>query len=132
VYRSGVKCSWVKCSEGLSNRVSNIVSRYIAHMKFAAYVVLSFIPFFHVLLVPFFVSLYIWLYVLYASVYFCKLCISIVMFMYSYCYVCSVVYSVFTVLFYVLFVCKYVLYYCHRVSTQLQLTNKSNICGYSL
>jgi hypothetical protein len=28
-------------------------------------------------------------------------------------------------LFFVLFVCKYVLYYCHRVSTQLQLTNIS-------
>jgi len=27
------------------------------------------------------------------------------------------------VLFYVLFVCKCVLYYCHRVLTQLQLTN---------
>ena len=29
------------------------------------------------------------------------------------------------VLFYVLFVCKCVLYYCHRVLTQLQLTNIS-------
>ena len=72
---SGVKYSWAKCSEGLSNRVSNIISiyiyiyiyTYIGHMKFAAYIDFSFIPFFHILLVPF-LSLYIWLYVLFASV----------------------------------------------------------------
>ena len=39
----------------------------------------------------------------------------------SLCMLCSV-YSVFIVLFYALFVCKCVLYYCHQVSTQFQLT----------
>jgi hypothetical protein len=29
-------------------------------------------------------------------------------------------------LFYVLFVCVYILYYCHRVPTQLQLNNNNN------
>jgi len=32
-------------------------------------------------------------------------------------------------LFYVLFVCKCVFYYCHRVTTQMQLTNISYISG---
>ena len=57
----------MKCSEGLSNRVSNIISIYIDHMKFAAYMDFSFIPFVRIFLVPF-LSLYIWLYVFYASV----------------------------------------------------------------
>jgi hypothetical protein len=56
--------------------------------------------------------------------------------MYFYCYVyvhvflllCLFrsVYSAFIVLFYVLFMCKCVLYYCHRASVQLQLTNIPN------
>ena len=41
----------MKFSEGLSNRVPNIMRRYTEHMKFVVY--MFFITFFHILLVPF-------------------------------------------------------------------------------
>jgi len=44
------------------------------------------------------------------------------MFMYSYCYVCFILGIL---LFCILFVYKSILYYCHWVSIQLQLTNIS-------
>ena len=71
------------------------------------------------------ISLYTRLHVLYASVEFCKLCniflyLSILIFIYVPFWILC-----FIVLFYVLFVCKRVLYCCHRVSTQLHLTNVS-------
>ena len=48
----------MKCGEVLNNRVSNIIRRYTDHTKLAVYMTLWFITFFHILLVPFFIIVY--------------------------------------------------------------------------
>jgi hypothetical protein len=112
----------MKWSEGLNNSVSAIIRRYIDHMSFAADTAFSFITFFHI---PLFSIFYHCIYgcmlfmLLFNFVNYINLllCLRILFVVYVlFCVLC------FIVLFCVLFVCKGVLYYCHRVSTQLQLT----------
>jgi hypothetical protein len=92
----------VKCSEGLSNRVSKIIRRHIDRMKFVVYMAVWFITLFQILQNC-------------VNYVFLLLCLCILIVMYVICCLFSLV-----VLFCVLFVCKCVLDYCHRVPTQLQ------------
>ena len=115
----------MKCSEGVSDRVSNIIRRYTDHIKFAAYMVLFI---YHILSYSFgsifyrciYGCMFCMLLFNFVNYVFLSLCLCILIVMYVLIWVFC-----FIVLFCVLFVCKCVLYCCHRVQTQLQLTNIS-------
>ena len=112
-----MSASVVKWNEDLSNRVSIIIRRSIDQVKFGTYMAVSFIPIFS----------YSFGSILYHCIYGCVFCMLLFNFLnYVFlllCIFCSV--HCFILLFFVLFVCKCLLYCCHRVATQLQLTNIS-------
>jgi hypothetical protein len=77
---SVVKCSWVKrevlqCSDGLSNKVSNIIRR---QYEVAAYIYFAIITFFHILQALFFINVYTIVFLFNAVIYvFLLLCLYI-------------------------------------------------------
>jgi len=90
----------------------------------------SFITFFRILLVPLFLIVYMvvcfecFLFNFVNYIYFLLcLCILIVRLIYSDFYVCSVLCILFHYVVVRIVLSKCVLYYCHRVSAQLHLTN---------
>jgi hypothetical protein len=107
----------VICSEVVT--VSIIIRRYTDHTKFASHMTVHHISF--IFLVLFCIIVYMVV---------CFVCFYFVNYVFLLLYLCIliVMYVPFWVfcffaLFCALFVCKCVLYYCHRMSTQLQLTN---------
>ena len=129
---SVVKCSRMKCSEDLSNRVSNIIRKstdFLPNFKFVSNVFYIFI-YSHCYVYPF-------LYICFHRVNwhssasltkFLPCFFSVVKQMPAYNtqrWGMARTLHKLIVLFYLLFVCKCVLNYCHRMSNQFQLKNIS-------
>jgi len=113
--------SVVKWNEGLRDMVSVIIRSYTEHIKFYWFLRITLVLLCFIVNMVCFVCFCLILYIMYSHCYvyvfllFC-LCILIIMCV-PFWVLC------FIVLFCVLFVCKCVMYYCHRMSTQLQLSN---------
>jgi hypothetical protein len=118
-----VSTSVVKWSEGLSNQASVVIGRNVDDMQFADYMAVFV---YHILSYSFGSILYHFIY----GCMFCMLLLNVLSYVFLLC-LCIIIFMYvpfwvycFAVLF-CLFVSKCVLYYCHRVSTQMQLTNIS-------
>jgi len=80
-----VSTSVVKWSEGLSNSVSTIITRYVYHMKFDAYMAFSIN---HIVSYSFGSIFY---HCIYIYMFACFVCFCLILYiLYFYCYVCSV------------------------------------------
>jgi len=115
------------------NKAGFTVSCYLCCTVVICVVLLLFVLYCCYLCCTVVICVVLLLFVLYSCYLCCTVVICVVRLLFVlYCFYlcCTVVICVVLLLFvlyYVLFVCKCVLYYCHRMTTQLQLTNISYI-----